>query len=221
MKRKKISETIENINPKYIDEATEYTGAVKSTSKKVWYKWVASVACLCLIVTAVIALPSIIKKDNGLISIENTDGSMVVGFKGDSIDDTKYTIPMPGKYFCYVEVNEARKEYAESEVSFLLAFEVFDANEKKMSLEELTAEYQRLADLGYRLYYVEEHWTYYGDNQKEYTPIVVGLFTEEELSNFKASENYGYRFHFVTNGDGTSITVNEEDVVSNFNSIIY
>ena len=38
MKRKKISETIENINPKYIDEATEYTGAVKSNSKKVWYK---------------------------------------------------------------------------------------------------------------------------------------------------------------------------------------
>ena len=66
MKRKKISETIENINPKYIDEATKYTGAVKSNSKKVWYKWVAAVACLCLIVTAVIAHPSIIKKDNGL-----------------------------------------------------------------------------------------------------------------------------------------------------------
>ncbi len=49
MKRKKISETIENINPKYIDEATEYTGAVKSTSKKVWYKWVAAAACFALV----------------------------------------------------------------------------------------------------------------------------------------------------------------------------
>lgn len=37
MKREKISETIENINPKYIDEATEYTGVVKTTPKKVWY----------------------------------------------------------------------------------------------------------------------------------------------------------------------------------------
>ena len=49
MKRKKISETIENINPKYIDEATEYTGAVKSNSKKVWYKWVAAAACFVLV----------------------------------------------------------------------------------------------------------------------------------------------------------------------------
>ena len=49
MKRKKISETIENINPKYIDEATEYTGAVISTPKKVWYKWVAVAACFALV----------------------------------------------------------------------------------------------------------------------------------------------------------------------------
>ena len=49
MKRKKISETIENINPKYIDEATKYTGAVKSNSKKVWYKWVAAAACFALV----------------------------------------------------------------------------------------------------------------------------------------------------------------------------
>lgn len=49
MKRKKISETIENINPKYIDEATEYTGAVKSNSKRVWYKWVAAAACFALV----------------------------------------------------------------------------------------------------------------------------------------------------------------------------
>lgn len=49
MKRKKISETIENINPMYIDEATGYTGSVKSTPKKVWYKWVAVAACFALV----------------------------------------------------------------------------------------------------------------------------------------------------------------------------
>lgn len=49
MKREKISETIENINPKYIDEATEYTGVVKTTPKKVWYKWVAIAACFALV----------------------------------------------------------------------------------------------------------------------------------------------------------------------------
>lgn len=49
MKRKKISETIENINHKYIDEATEYTGAAKITPKKVWYKWAAVAACFALV----------------------------------------------------------------------------------------------------------------------------------------------------------------------------
>ena len=49
MKRKKISETIDNINSKYIDEATGYTGVAKSTPKKVWYKWVAVAACFALV----------------------------------------------------------------------------------------------------------------------------------------------------------------------------
>lgn len=49
MKRKNISETIDNINPKYIDEATEYTGTKKNTSKYVWYKWVAVAACFALV----------------------------------------------------------------------------------------------------------------------------------------------------------------------------
>lgn len=49
MKRKKISETIENINPKYIDEATEYTGVAKIAPKKVWYNWAAVAACFALV----------------------------------------------------------------------------------------------------------------------------------------------------------------------------
>ena len=49
MKREKISETIENINPKYIDEATEYKGVAKATPKKVWYKWAAVAACFALV----------------------------------------------------------------------------------------------------------------------------------------------------------------------------
>ena len=54
MKRKSISETIDNINPKYIDEATEYTGAEEITHRNAWYKRVlpmaAAFACVCLVV---------------------------------------------------------------------------------------------------------------------------------------------------------------------------
>ncbi len=49
MKRKQISETIENINPKYIDEATRYSGKVKISKGKVWYKWALAAACFAFV----------------------------------------------------------------------------------------------------------------------------------------------------------------------------
>lgn len=49
MKRKWISETIDNINPRYIEEAAEYTNKTKMASLKVWYKWSAAAACFALV----------------------------------------------------------------------------------------------------------------------------------------------------------------------------
>ncbi|MBQ2865617.1 MAG: hypothetical protein IJE90_03750 [Clostridia bacterium] len=48
MRRKRISETVGNIDPRYIDEAARYTGAPRAGTKKVWYKWAAAAACLAL-----------------------------------------------------------------------------------------------------------------------------------------------------------------------------
>ena len=215
MRRNRISETIGNINQKYVNEATAYTGEVKAVRRPVWMKWGAVAACLCLIVAAMVAVPNLF--GNNAVK----DGTIISDFKSGSLVDTSYATPAPGEYFCFVEVNEARKEYAGKDVSFLLSFDVFNRDGEQMSIEELSEEYQRLSDLGYKLYYVEDHWTYYGDNQKEYSPVVVGLFTEDELTNFKASEQYGYAFHFETNGDGSSVSIDEENVVTNFNSILY
>ncbi len=49
MKKKKISETINNINFNYIDEATQYKGAIKNHFPKIWYKWAAVAACIALV----------------------------------------------------------------------------------------------------------------------------------------------------------------------------
>ena len=49
MKRENISEVIENINPKYVEEATEYKGK-KLSHRMMWYKWGAAAACLILLV---------------------------------------------------------------------------------------------------------------------------------------------------------------------------
>ena len=226
MRRNRISETIGNINQKYVNEATAYTGEVKAVRRPVWMKWGAVAACLCLIVAAMVAVPNLFGnnavKDGTIISdFKVKDGTIISDFKMNSTVDTCYARPIPGEYFCFIEVNEARKEYAGKDVSFLLSFDVFNSDGEQMSIEELNEEYQRLSDLGYKLYYVEDHWTYYGDNQKEYSPVVVGLFTEDELTNFRASEQYGYAFHFETNGDGSSVSIDEENVVTNFNSVLY
>ena len=49
MKREKISETIGNIAPGYIDEATAYKGAAPRFSGKAWRKWGLAAACFALV----------------------------------------------------------------------------------------------------------------------------------------------------------------------------
>lgn len=49
MKREKISETIANIDEKYIEEAGAYGHAAKANIKKAWYKWAAVAASLTLV----------------------------------------------------------------------------------------------------------------------------------------------------------------------------
>lgn len=222
MKRERISETMQHIDTKFVTEANEYAGTSKANRHTIWIRWSVAAACLCLIIVAVIAVPNHFgdnpNGDNDLVSVEQ-DGTIIVDFKATT--DTSYSSPEPGEYFCFIEVNEARKEYAGKNMRYLLSFDLFKTNGESISEEELKAEYQRLADLGYKLYYVEDHWTYYGDNQKKYIPVVVGLFTDEELDNFQASEKYGYAFHFETNGDSSPIKIDEDNVVTDFDSILY
>ncbi len=49
MRKNKISETIGNINQKYVNEATAYTGEAKVVHDTRWMKWGAVAACFALI----------------------------------------------------------------------------------------------------------------------------------------------------------------------------
>ena len=48
------------------------------------------------------------------------------------------------------------------------------------------------------------------------TAVVVGYFTENDLSQFKNNSEYGYMFDFATNGDGSGISVNEDEIITSF-----
>ncbi len=49
MKRNRISETMQNINQKYVDEAGNYKNDKKAAPRKAWHKWVAVAACFAVV----------------------------------------------------------------------------------------------------------------------------------------------------------------------------
>lgn len=99
-----------------------------------------------------------------------------------------------------------------------MAFSIFKDNGEQiveLSEEERIEEYQRLISLGYELY-TAECWTYQGKGEKRYYTVVVGYFTESDLSLFRSNPEYGYMFYFATNGDNSGISVDETDIITNF-----
>lgn len=198
MNSKKFTEAMSEIDNKYVDEAIGYK---KKFLKSHWFKWTAIAACLILIIGGVFMRPS------------THDGRRVISeYRSNS--SGSYTTPSPGEVKCTSEVREAREKYRGKDVTFLLAFDMFN-DDGRLSDEERIEEYQRLISLGYELY-AAESWTYRAKNEKEYYTVVVGYFTESDLSLFRSNPEYGYMFDFVTNGDGSGISVDERDIITDF-----
>ena len=200
MNAKKFSDAMSELDTKYIDEALNYK---KKAKRPRWIKWGAMAACLILIVGVVFWNPTT-HDGRRVISEYHTDSS------------GSYAIPLPGEVNFTSEVRAAREKYNGNNVTFLLSFDLFKDNGEQLvelSDEERIAEYQRLISLGYELY-TAECWTYQGSGQKKYYTVVVGYFTESDLTLFRANPEYGYLFDFETNGDGSGISVNESDIIS-------
>lgn len=242
MTNEKLYEILGDINENHVKEA--HMSKLR-TKKSNWVKWGSMVACLCIIGMAVFTVsnslttasnqnqlidmgggessPDDNPNDYSVVSGEHTSearhdtssSTIINAYKSNT--SMSYASPLPGQYYCFVEVNEARKHYAGKNAAYLLTFDLFGADANEISEQEMNTEYDRLVNLGYHLYETE-YWTYYGQGEKEYQTVIVGLFTEEELSNFDANPNYGYAFRFVTNGDGSGVNVNEDDLITDFAS---
>lgn len=59
-----------------------------------------------------------------------------------------------------------------------------------------------------------EYWTYQGQGEKKYDTKVAGRFTEKELAFFGIDPDYGYFFYFAKNGDGSPISVDQDDLIT-------
>lgn len=200
MNAAQFSGALGKVDDKYIMEAATY----ERKMKRGWVKWGAMAACLLLIIGCIFAFPT---THNGRTIINK--------YKTNS--SGCYATPSPGDVAFTSEVRAAREKYDGKNVTFLLSFDLFKDNGEKIegvSEEERIEEYQRLISLGYELY-TTECWTYQGRDQKKYYSTVVGYFTEDDLSLFRGNPEYGYMFKFVTNGDGSGVSVDKTDLITN------
>lgn len=195
-----LAEAMNEISNEHIEEAAY---ALRKSHKLQRQHY--GVLAACLLLLCVTILPQLLSGNDRI--------QVVSGYKTTAGNSNSYVAPEPGQWFCFVDVDEARKVYAGNDVEFLLAFDLFPEDGKALSEEEKNAEYQRLAGLGYQLFEVE-YWDYYGDGQKATHSIIVGLFTEEQLTHFNVNPHYGYAFHFVYNGDHSSLKFDKSNAIT-------
>lgn len=216
MKRKKISETIDNINPKYIDEATEYIPKAKTTSKS-WLKWGSLVACFVVLVVASFAIiPSFFDDDN---IVDNTnDGKYKYYVSGSEVDiewpweyktnaEKYHNIVFDGKQYVIKSLNavstnslgetlgtcEAEGVDSYTDKKYNEAFEVRKLN--GVSAEKLIAVGN---DTGFYVYTID-------DSEKPSTfgkmLELYGLTQTLEFNRFTKYEGYDDKGYFSLNSD--------------------
>ncbi len=82
MKRKRISETIDNISSRYTEEAAEYSGEFVKRSSRTLLRWVAAAACFALIIAGTLSVNFMANKNLPVIElgIDNAGGMSFEGY---------------------------------------------------------------------------------------------------------------------------------------------
>lgn len=204
MKKEDFSLVLGDIRDDFIAQAHQ-PGRARRSAAPVWRRWCAA-ACLCLAALGTVLYAGRIAPSGD----EGENNQIVPGYNQVENGD-QYMPPRAGEYFCFVEVNAAREQYAGRDVKFLLTMDVFQ-NEKQVAIGDLGGEFKRLGALGYDLRIVNRE-EQEGDEIIVW-PEVVGLFTEEQLQSFPADPAYGYMFSFYVDTNGNLIRLDDPAIVT-------
>lgn len=204
MKKEEFSLLLGDIRDDFIAQAHQ-PGRARRSAAPVWRRWCAA-ACLCLA-----ALGTVLYAARIAPSGDETENNQIVPGYNQVENGDQYMPPRAGEYFCFVEVNAAREQYAGRDVKFLLTMDVFQ-NEKQVAIGDLGGEFKRLGALGYDLRIVNRE-EQEGDEIIVW-PEVVGLFTEEQLQGFPADPAYGYMFSFYVDTNGNLIRSDDPAVIT-------
>lgn len=208
MKKEDFSLVLGDIRDDFVARAHEPVRSRRAAPNR--RRWCAA-ACLCLVTATAVLLKAhyLPLKDYKDGDTNYSPSQPITNYQIGV--EACYKAPDPGEYFCFVEVNAARKQYAGRDVKFLLEMDVFQ-NGEQVAAGSLGGEFKRLAALGYdlRLVNLQEQ-----DEDLIITwPIAVGLFTEEQIRNFPVNSEYGYAFRFPTNPDGTPVQIEEPNLIT-------
>lgn len=200
--RDNILLSLTDIDDAYILESENVTSRTRFRPRHRRRLFMAATTLAAIIFLAYIGL-SILRDDTGI----------VISQYDDSIKNTSYPYPAPGEMIFEMPVTDARLHFKGKPVHFLLGFKFYEEDNSFPKESDMALEYRRLTKAGYDLYQTEV-WDFENGKDKRTMPVVVGLFTEEELKNFNANEKYGYHFYFVTNGDNSPLTFTDATMTS-------
>lgn len=220
MSREKISEVIDNIDEKYVNEAACYEGKIKETKKATWYKWGTMVACFALLAFVGIKfIPMLISKED-----INSEGEASHGKYQYYVSEVGFAKEWPWEYMTlsekYQTVNYDGREYSIKSFSSISAevfesklgvgealgvdlytgkkytesFEVYEIN--GVSSEKLIAAGM---DGEYYVYQISEDYikpATFGELMKLYS-----LDENLKLANFTVYEGYDERGYYKVNYD--------------------
>lgn len=209
MNSEKIFMVLGNVDDELINRYCEEIK--KKKRQNIIIKYGAMVACLCIIAISIFA------NNISTLNMEQTykPNSVIVSDFPSNASTSYVSPPENGNHLFFVEVENALKKYAGENVTFFLGVDIF-SNSKELDLnsKELTKELQRLTKLGYHVGYAEA-WTYQGKDEKVPYTYVAGYFTAKELQSFIVSQDYGYTFRFVKNGDGSPVS-SDQGIIFDF-----
>lgn len=133
-----------------------------------------------------------------------TDGAaakIIDHYTGEETAIYCYGTAENGEWFMDHYLEEMLQAHTGEDAYFLVAVELSrDGKVIDADSEEYAAEIERLTGLGYTFRTLSvQH------RDKSLQVQVCGLFTEEQLTGFDASGDYGYFFYFPENKDGTPL----------------
>lgn len=221
MSREKISEVIDNIDEKYVNEAACYEDKLRSTKKVAWYKWGAMVACFAaLTIVCIKVLPMLNSKEDIDSEGEGTQGKYQyyveeVGFAKEwpweymTISEKFRTVNYDGKEYSIKNSYPISQEVLKSKLGvgeasgvdfytgkkYTEVFEVYEIN--GVSLEKLIA-----AGMNgeYYVYQISEDYikpATFGELMNLYS-----LDDNLEFASFTAYEGYKEQGYYNISDDG-------------------